>query len=184
MMKRIFFSCLVLFLFSGSFMSFDRATDTQKAYINKAYFSKVLFEEVNKVRLANGRSGLAWDSVCTKAALEQARYCAKKGKLSHTQDNPDMRDVKKRYRYYKGEASTVGENLLTLDFRIPNHHAGDSITDRIARRYNAAAKFMVSLWMQSPPHKKNLLYADYKSAGIAMVYTNRLQVYVGQVFVN
>jgi uncharacterized protein YkwD len=165
-----------------SFFSFESITEVQKAYIDADYFSELLFDEVNQTRIANGKSKLTWDKTCTLAAKEQATYCAAKGKLTHVQDDPKKADVKKRYQYFDGKAKTVGENLLTLDFRIPNHQEGDTITDRLARRYKSAAKFMVQLWMQSPPHKKNLLHADFKSAGIAMIYTNRLQVYVGQVF--
>ena len=166
------------------FSSFNRAEDSQKAYIDKAYFSKLVFDEVNKVRVSNGKSKLKWNSTCAKTAWEQARYCASIGKLTHKQTDPEKENVKKRYQYYKGEAHTVGENLLSLVFRIPNYHEGDSITDRIARRYESAAKFMVRLWMQSPPHKKNLLYADYRQAGIGMVYTNKNEVFVGQVFID
>lgn len=183
MAKRtlIFLSMLV---FSPVFMSFDTVEESQRVYVDKAYFSKLIFDEVNRVRKSHGKRVLSWDKTCYLAAKEQARYCSEKGKLTHKQDDPLKKTVKNRFEYFDGSASLVGENLLTLDFRIPNYHEGDSITERIRRRYESAAKFMVKLWMQSPPHKKNMLHADYRSAGIGMVYTRHAKLYVGQVFIN
>lgn len=175
---------LVLALLTVSIFTAANTPEPQgeSAYIDIEYFSKLVFDEVNKTRAANGKRKLKWDDICSEAAKEQARYCASLGKLTHTQDNPEMQNVKKRYRHYKGTAGLVGENLLTLQFTIPNHQAGDSLTERITRRYKSAAKFMVKLWMESPAHKKNLLYDEYKVAGVNMVYTKRREVYVGQVF--
>jgi uncharacterized protein YkwD len=184
MAKRTLLFTLICLMAVLGLSSFDKPEETHGVYVDKAYFTKLLFKEVNAVRKANGKQVLSWDKTCHLAAKEQARYCALKGKLMHTQDDPNKKSVKDRYEFFEGKASTVGENLLTLDFRIPNHQKGDSITDRIKRRYEAAAKFMIKLWMESPPHKKNMLYPDYNAAGIGMVYTNRAKLYVGQVFID
>jgi|GEM_PF-4977310 len=174
----------IFILFSLGLVNLSFTSERQdRAYIDKDYFSRLVFDEVNKARKTKGVGELTWDNTCAKTALAQAKYCAELGKLTHNQTDPEMKSVKDRYEHFDGDAQTVGENLLTLGIRIPNYSEGDSMTDRVKRRYENAAKFMVKLWLQSPPHKKNLLHSAYTEAGIGMVYTNKFEVYVGQVFI-
>jgi uncharacterized protein YkwD len=100
---------------------------------------------VADLRLANGLSPLASDPQLEKAALEQARYMARAARMEHTTG------------WGKDFASRVAEN----DIKGP-------AAENIARGRFDTAK-VISVWKDSPPHRKNMLDPRMNRFGLAYV---------------
>lgn len=100
---------------------------------------------VADLRLANGLSPLASDPQLEKAALEQARYMARASRMEHTAVRG------------KDFASRVAENDIT-----------GPAAENIARGRFDTAK-VISVWKDSPPHRKNMLDPRMNRFGLAYV---------------
>jgi uncharacterized protein YkwD len=109
--------------------------------------------EINLVRARHGRGPVRISAQLGKAANSHSLAMARRGFFAH--ESADGTDFSQRVkRFYRSEGYSrwaVGENLL---WSSPN-------TD--ARR-------AVSMWLDSPPHRANLLDRDWKEVGLAAVH--------------
>ncbi len=79
-----------------------------------------------------------------KAAQKHADWMAKKNKMSHTGDNNSQ-----PWDRIEGEWSSVGENIA----------------------YGASSpESVMSMWMKSTGHKRNILSKDYRGVGFGIAY--------------
>ncbi|MBX3530586.1 MAG: CAP domain-containing protein [Rhizobiaceae bacterium] len=104
--------------------------------------SRAAADEVARARGRNGLSRLAPDGKLEAAAIEQAGYMAASGKMEHTALRG--RDFETRIRA-RGIATPAAENLAHGRFDI----AG-----------------VVDIWMNSPPHRRNMLDPRFESFGL------------------
>jgi hypothetical protein len=103
-----------------------------------------LFESANHERLAHGLAPLNWSATLAKAAQQHALRMAAQDTLSHQlPGEPGM----------AARASQAGARF-------------SSLAENVAEGPNAAS--IHQQWMNSPPHRANLLDAQLDSVGIAV----------------
>ncbi len=119
---------------------------------------KELCELANAERKKAGLPALATSALLFKAARQHSANMAKQGVLSHTLDEKDVADRLKAVGY---EWSQFGENIA-LGAKTP----ADAILT----------------WMNSPPHKENLLTKESTQFGVAVAATADGQQYWTMVF--
>jgi uncharacterized protein YkwD len=108
----------------------------------------VLFDSANRERVAQGLPPLKWDGALALAAQRHAQRMAQQGALSH--QFPGEPDLPARATQAGSRFSTIAEN--------------------VAEGPSAAGIHLQ--WMNSPPHRGNLLDPDLDSVGIAVVQRN------------
>ncbi len=105
-----------------------------------------LLADVNRARVAMALSPLEADTRLADAATLQARHTAETGRLSHL--GPDGAALAARVRATGYVFAVTAENLASG---------------------TADASRVVSLWLDSPGHRKNMLDAAFSEAGIGHV---------------
>jgi uncharacterized protein YkwD len=105
---------------------------------------QALLRAVNEVRAAHGLSSLDVDGALTRAARHHARTLLEQDRLDHG-------DVGARLRRFGARGTVLGENLAWG-----------------AGRY-ARAQAIVRAWLDSPPHRANLLLPGYRRIGLGAV---------------
>lgn len=114
---------------------------------------QAVIEMTNTYRKQNKLSEVRANPELTRAARAYAAYLAKNKAFSHTADN---RDVGARAKSSGYAWCSIGENLaMNLDSR------GFETRD--------LARQTVEGWINSPPHKENLLGAAYTEIGVGVV---------------
>jgi uncharacterized protein YkwD len=107
---------------------------------------------VNVIRRGRGLRPLRWNRRLAAAADYHSRDMAHKGYFEHDSANGTAfwRRIERFYTSRGFRSWTVGENLLW---------ASDTY----------GASFAVREWMESPPHRENLLSRDWREIGIGAV---------------
>ena len=114
---------------------------------------QAVIEMTNAYRRENKLAEVSADPELARAARTYAAYLAKSGAFSHTADS---RDVGARARASGYEWCSIGENLaMNSDSRGFETHA--------------LARQTVEGWINSPPHKENLLGRTYTDIGVGVV---------------
>lgn len=115
---------------------------------------RAVLAEINTVRRAHGRTPLRVHAGLRAAADAHSASMAKRGFFAH--ESADGSSFWKRVaRYYRRQQGpwSVGENLL---WSSPSVDAARS----------------VRMWMESPPHRKNLLAANWREIGLSAVHVD------------
>ena len=134
----------------------DNCTDAdiQPTANNLAHVSDVIFCLMNAMRADNGLPALTEQSQLAQASVEHSQDMVDNTYFAH--DSPDGRDVVARLRavaYIPADGDwVVGENLAWGSGALSTPHS------------------LVNAWMNSPPHRENLLATDYKEVGLGVVY--------------
>jgi uncharacterized protein YkwD len=106
---------------------------------------QLLFDAANRERTGRGLSPLRWDAQLAAAARQHASLMARQNGLSH--QFPGEPEPTARARQAGARFSTLAENVAEGP-DAEEIHAG---------------------WMQSPPHRRNLLDPQLNAVGIAVV---------------
>jgi uncharacterized protein YkwD len=122
-----------------------------------------LLREINRTRAAHGLRALRWSTRLTAAARQHSSSMAAKGYFSH--DSADggsfWRRIAGFYGYRGYRQWSVGENLL---WSSPSVSPGGAL----------------QMWMNSPPHRENLLSRTWRDIGLSAVHaTSAPGVYRG-----
>jgi hypothetical protein len=105
----------------------------------------VLFDAANRDRAAHGLHPLQWDTSLASAAREHAQLMALRNTLSH--QFPGEAPMQERARQAGARFSLIAENVAEGPGVIGLH----------------------TQWMNSPPHRANLLDPELNAVGIAVV---------------
>src|SRR5690606_3916409 len=133
------------------------------------------------IRQKSKRPTLEQDSILYRAAEDQARYMAVKGRLSHTQNTRDRKDPQQRAEYFGASDYLVGENVMWTDYNV-------SITSNRGKKFNGRdleelADAIVTIWKESSDHYQNILDKRYTLSAVSIVFdTAKQRVYACQVF--
>jgi uncharacterized protein YkwD len=122
-----------------------------------------LLTEINNLRREQGLTPLKASVALAAAAREQSVSMARHGFFAHSSYNgsPFWKRVATRYRRPAAGSWSVGENLV---WRSPK----------------LSARAALTLWLQSPPHRQNLLNPVWREVGIAAVHASSAPgVYAG-----
>jgi uncharacterized protein YkwD len=147
---RIAVAALVALLLLGPATASARSTHATR---QRALESQ-LARQINAVRRAHGLRPLGVSSGLSSAAAEHTREMGADGYFAH--ESYDSTPFWKRIaRWYpsRGRTWSVGENLL--------YDSGD-----------LTAQSGVRLWMNSPPHRENLLSKTWREIGISAIHFN------------
>src|SRR5271157_5605883 len=105
---------------------------------------RFLFEAANRERTSRGLPQLQWDDALASAARQHALLMAERGAISH--QFPGELDMTARASRAGAHFSTLAENVAEAP----------------------SASEIESGWMNSPPHRGNLLDPDLDSIGISV----------------
>jgi uncharacterized protein YkwD len=126
------------------------ATDASAGIAASEPLEAALLAELNAVRRAHGLSPLRRSGDLATAAAAHSRAMAQFGFFQHeSRDGSSFARRVQRFYTPSGRGWSVGENLLW------------------ATRLSAAAA--VSMWMQSPPHRRNILTPQWREVGLSAV---------------
>lgn len=113
----------------------------------------LVLREINAVRVSRGVRPLARSQALSRAADGHSRSMVNLGYFSHESRNgTTFADRVKQYYVARSPAWSVGENLAMFGGLTPS------------------AQDIVGAWLQSPPHRANLLRAGFRDAGISIVH--------------
>jgi uncharacterized protein YkwD len=112
-----------------------------------------LLGAINGLRSSKGLAELKLNNGLALAAIGHSQSMAKFGYFTHEGYNgvPFWIRIRPRYRPLPGSAWGVGENLA---WSSPGMSAGDA----------------VQMWLNSPPHRKNLLKPSWREIGLGAVH--------------
>lgn len=119
---------------------------------------QILFDDANRERTQRGLAPLKWDAQLAAAARQHASLMAQQNTLSHQLAGEP--EPTTRARQAGAKFSALAENVADAP-SIGEIHEG---------------------WMNSPPHRKNLLDPNLNSVGIAVVAAPEGQLYAAQDF--
>lgn len=132
-----------------------------------------IHHEVNEVRELYDLEPLSWSSTISEIAKKHSQDMIDRNYLSHI--SPEGEDVADRYEkanfvcareLSNGDILKGGENLAEVSY--PDDLTG--IGTRI-----------VQSWMDSPSHRKNLLFDEYGTEGIGVAISGEM-IYITQNF--
>ncbi len=112
---------------------------------------EAVFKEANRARLARGLQALAFDAKLYQAARAHAEDMIARGYFGH--QGPGGPSPETRFWRAGVFAAKVAENLYELDGPRPGDFAARA----------------VEAWLKSPPHRKNLLEAQFTHTAVAVV---------------
>jgi uncharacterized protein YkwD len=120
---------------------------------------KAILELTNKTRAEKKLAPLSIDPLLTRAARAHSANMAKQAEMNHVLDGKNPSDRVKATGYvYRA----IGEN--------------------IARGENVTIQQIFDGWMNSKPHRDNILQSEYQEIGIAIAQNDKGEVYYTQVF--
>jgi uncharacterized protein YkwD len=128
------------------------ATAKQPATAMRSLEQGVL-QQINALRSEHGLKPLRLSAKLGAAARTHSSDMATRGYFSHTSANGTSFDrrIARFYPMGKSRYWSVGENLL---WSSPNVDSAGAL----------------SMWLNSPPHKKNLLSAKWREVGLSAVH--------------
>lgn len=170
----------------------------RQSAINQGLLERAILAEVNFHRCKAKRHPLTLaPGKLNRVAHGHSAWMAGTGKMSHTGGKATGRTLSDRVRRSGLKARTFAENLAFL----PRYRFGGKpfrVTDRSKCRFHLAngrevgphtyrslARSVVTMWMESPGHRRNLLSRDQRQMSAAATiapdkYCGRL--YVTQMF--
>ena len=136
--------------------------------INEGLLGHFIKEGIDSVRRLHNLSSLANDSILYVAAKHHARYLEKKNKLSHYErGNIGYETPQERASSYGiGPNYLVGENVAQNYYLKAVGKKNGEVT--IHRSYKTLAKAIVTQWVNSPGHFKNIITPTYNTTGLAV----------------
>ncbi len=137
----------------------DRTESNSSAAESEAF----LFAAINRIRSEHGLAPLERLERLTDIARAHSRDMAKRGTLGHTDSGG--RDIEARI----AAAGIKGWRMI-----------GENVGRSFGRRDNA--EILVSIWMDSMPHRENILSRDFNRTGIGTATAMDGTLYATQVF--
>ena len=145
--------------------------------------------EVNAVRQNHGLRPLAWDGDLAHIARAYSVRLRRAGRLTHTLGGSTLARRYKRggYRCERpirgGTVLGGGENLAQMaQVRRVVQRGREAPQPRQVQGSAVLARATVQGWMNSPPHRKNLLMPQWRVEGIGLVIGRDHRLWITQNF--
>lgn len=113
----------------------------------------LILEKINAHRQEKTLGSLQNDAALAKAAANHSSYQGSVKKLTHEQNNVELRTPSLRVAKFGGNFNLVGENVALVPLNPGNTYA-------------TIAEDFFQAWMNSPPHYQNIITPDYNYSGI------------------
>lgn len=136
-----------------------------------------IHEEVNEVRSAEGLQTLSESSGLDGVAREHSRDMAHRDFHAHV--NPDGEDPMARITQSSVSCQAVGENIAQTYWKERVDTADG--TERFSTN-EELAEGLVEQWLNSPPHKENMLDGEWTTMGVGAYVTDDNEVYATKKF--
>ena len=149
---------------------------------NLPFLEQLTFNEINKIREKKSKEYLYPDSVLQQAAINHANYLSINKKLTHYQkENKALKDPQLRVEFFGALDIQTGENILMFPFGVSVKQGNGKLITPVT--YQNYAEALVNVWMESKPHKANILTNDFNFSAIAISLSkNGDTIYAVQVF--
>ncbi|GKZ14798.1 CAP domain-containing protein [Haladaptatus sp. T7] len=134
---------------------------------------------VNEERTKHGLDPLEFDAALRDIARNHSADMGRKGYFEHvspTGVDPGDRYRREDYHCLRGAGENIAYTYFDLRVRTDT---GDVVRYRTAR---ALARGLVTQWMHSPEHRKNILSKHWDREGIGITYTESGRVYATENF--
>mgnify|MGYP000291788570 CR=1 FL=1 len=167
--------------------------------LDQSLFNDAVLYYVNVERCNRGLVPLSSDNNLIRATRQHSADMARNAYISHNSKQAGYRSLQDRLSKARVSYRVAGENVAkSFVFAFNRKNIGTSAkcqfrfsnTGGIVPRhtYDSLAKDLVVLWMESPTHRSNILYRDYRRAGATIGINNDPSfcgtVYVAQNFTN
>ncbi len=126
----------------------------QPGKVNLAYLEHLVKIQVDSVRQTKDLPPLVNDSILYLASRDHAHYLTTELEISHFQKSQSKKSPQNRVDFYGAKNYLAGENVLSYP---------------LEDTYIATARRMVSGWVHSPGHYKNIITPDYQITGVAVL---------------
>jgi uncharacterized protein YkwD len=149
----------ILFL---SCTSLSRGSDREKTGENITSTEQYILESINRIRREHHLSALSSSPALQQLARDHSRFMAESAYLGHDQRGLDFKA--RIERAHLAGWREVGENV------------GRSLG------YRNNADTIIVGWMESKPHRKNILTAGFNMTGIGTAIADDGTLYATQIF--
>lgn len=130
-----------------------------------AQIEAAILSQVNRLRTEHGLAALNTNPLLQQAARSHSEEMARERFFAHI--DPKGRDVVDRIRLQGVENfKSAGENIFV----------GQNLRDLIDS--------VIRGWMESPGHKRNLLFSGYREVGTGVAVADKQSIYVTQVYLD
>lgn len=161
--------------------------------VDPAALEQEIHRLVNETRLDHGLHGLTWSDRLAEVSRAHSRDMARHGYFSHVNQagaDPATRAAEAGLRTIAQTGDRwsegLGENIFLthlFDEYVIHHTRSEAPTYEVDwKAPREIAQQAVAAWMQSPPHRANLLYPSYASQAIGVVLGPNQTVFVTQNF--
>ena len=167
-----------------------RQARSQAPRIDPLALEREVHALVNEVREEHGLAPLAWNDGLAALARQHSRDMAEHGFFSHV--NQRGEDVNRRAanagitcRKRRGNyiLEGLGENLYETSRYATYQRVFGESAERLLLEWKTqgrVARDAVDGWLQSPPHRANLLSPDYETQGIGVTRSEREELVITQ----
>jgi len=155
---------LLILLFFASVSSAQGQINVQN--FNKKKLEHLVKIKVDSVRRSHNCKDLINDSILYVASNHHAIYMLEQNRLSHDETDPITKTPQLRAKYYGAKNYSVGENVLKTFYNT-------TITTKNKKKintntYEGLATAIVTGWVNSPGHFKNIITPGYQITGVTV----------------
>lgn len=148
---------------------------------NRLLLESRIKEKIDSVRVKKKCSELSTDSILYRASLHHSNYQRDKKIMSHNESAKNFKTPQDRADFYGANGILVGENVLYTDFN-------NIVSSEKGKKFDCSsienlANLIVTLWVDSPPHYKNIIDKNYTMTGVSVAFDTKIdRLYATQVF--
>lgn len=164
-----------------SVVSYASDLGTQPDDINETAVAYAAHERINQIRIERGLDQLQWEPVLSQVADKHSETMAETGVYAHEIDGKDHTD---RYQAAGYDCNSYSGENIAYTFADSDVRTESAIVD-YGGNETAIGEGLVRSWMNSPPHRENILRPQFQRQGIGVSATEnetKVQVYATQNF--
>lgn len=152
-MRFTFFFLIISIFFSITINAQTASSSLEIGSLSAPLLETLILEKINAHRQEKKLDILENETTLAKAAANHSSYQGSVKKLTHEQNNTSLKTPSLRVANFGGNFNLVGENVALVPLSSRSTYA-------------TVAEDFFQAWMNSPPHYKNIITADYKHSGI------------------
>lgn len=177
-----YFSIVLLALVLGSGCAAAQPrpdAGTDRPHYDLPDLERRVLAELNRVRRAHGRAPLGPDTALAAIARAHSADMRDRGFVAHR--NPDGHDGGDRARRAGYGFRAFGENLFRgrLYDTVNHIRRGDHTTTRyLWHTPDELAELVVSMWMESPGHRANMLSSAFDFGGVGIAVGSESETFI------
>lgn len=149
--------------------------------VNETELNQLTYDNLNNERIERDLHALSQDTDIENIAQYKTENMISEDYIAH--ESPDGQNVNDRFSQFNVNCQSVGENLAkTFYDRNVNHEYDEGTITYTSME--ELSQGIVNQFMNSQPHKENLLDENWNSHGLSIQVTSDNEVYVTHKFCN